>query len=396
MHIGPAQPVRPAAGVSRHAAGTVTAAESSGAPARAVSLGDRLHDAAGSVGDFFKGLGTFARHLFQPTGTWTNPALPVPPDRGGLTIMSYNVMVKTTRYDAVKREIAQHRPDVVSLQETSEASARKLASDLGYHVAWHENPFHTYGGNAILSRYPIKAAENIDLAGSFKERFGEFWTRAKDGSYRMGAMDKRHMLHATLQVGDRSVDVLDGHLTLFGAGLNTQQLDQIGALAKRYEQQGHSVVLSGDWNTNVAMSGPNTADANGTLETPTDTNAEYRDRWRGMGVGNNGQAANMAAMNRLRDQLNYFWDAPTRTVLVEGQLMTPEQAIAELRSGTLDPQSTRYQALRRAADGSTVLGSAKRFDNVFTSKDMRFTSAHIDQTTQASDHQPVVTEVRWD
>ncbi|MNL85317.1 hypothetical protein D3C87_2135880 [compost metagenome] len=69
--------------------------------------------------------------------------------------------------------------------------------------------------------------------------------------------------------------------------------------------------------------------------------------------------------------------------------------MAELKSGQVDPQSARYAALVRAADGSTLMGASKRFDNILASKDMRFEAAHIDQTTRASDHQPVIGEVSW-
>lgn len=393
MRIGPQQPVRPAAGSAPDA---VAAAESAKAPAKAAGAGDRLKDAAGSVGGVIQGVGSFARHLFQPSGAWHNPDLPTPPDKGGLKVMSFNVMVKTTRYDAVKRDLAKHAADVVCLQETSEATARRLASELGYHVSWHENPLHGYGDTAILSKYPIKAAETIDLAGSFGDRFGEFWRSLKQGEVKGSALNKRHMTHATIQVGDRLIDVLSGHLTLVGTDQNTRQLEQIADLAKGYERQGHSVLVAGDWNTNMAVSGEGRADAQGAWDTATDTNAEYRQRHPGRGVGHQGNPENLAAIDRLRAGLNDFWDAPTRTVLVEGTMMTPEQALAELRAGKVDPKSPRHAALVRAADGSTLMGASKRFDNILASKDMRFETAHIDQTTQASDHQPIISEVRWD
>jgi endonuclease/exonuclease/phosphatase family metal-dependent hydrolase len=395
MRIGSAQPVRPVSAVSPDAAGAAVAAGPAQAPKRAVSLGDRLKDAVGSVGGFIQGAGSFVRHLFQPSGAWHNPALPTPPDKGGLKVMSFNVMVKTTRYDAVKRDLAAHAPDVVCLQETSEATARRLATELGYHVSWHENPLHGYGDTAILSKYPIKAAETIDLAGSFGDRLGEFWRNLKQGEVKGSALNKRHMTHATIQVGDRLIDVLSGHLTLVGTDQNTRQLDQIADLAAGYERAGHSVLVAGDWNTNMAVSGQGQADAKGAWDTATDTNAEFRQRHPGRGVGHQGNPANLAAIDRLRAGMNDFWDAPTRTVLVEGTMMTPEQALAELRAGKVDPQSPRHAALVRAADGSTLMGASKRFDNILASKDMRFETAHIDQTTQASDHQPVLAEVRW-
>jgi endonuclease/exonuclease/phosphatase family metal-dependent hydrolase len=101
-------------------------------------------------------------------------------------------------------------------------------------------------------------------------------------------------------------------------------------------------------------------------------------------------------MDRLAGSMNTFWDAPTRSVLVDGTLMSPEQALAELKTGKLDPKSDRYRQLRDVADGSTLLGGDRRFDNIFASKDVRIESALIDQTTRASDHQPAMATIRWD
>jgi endonuclease/exonuclease/phosphatase family metal-dependent hydrolase len=190
-------------------------------------------------------------------------------------------------------------------------------------------------------------------------------------------MDARFGTHVTLKVGDRAVDVLTGHLTLFGQGQNTEQMAQLHDLSASLQKQGHTVVLTGDWNTNMAAVEPES-----TLGHPT--------------AGNTASPANRAAIQRLMGDMNYYWDAPNRTVLVDGTLMTPEQARAELQSGKVDPKSERYRQLEQAADGSTVLSAYKRFDNVFTSKDARIESAFIDQTTRASDHQPVVTDIRWD
>lgn len=385
MRIGPASPVvRPAA---TQAAGT-PASVSTAAPAAKPGLGDRLRHG-------LSGTATFVRHMFQPFGTWTNPQAPTPTATGGLKVMSYNVMVKTTRFEQVAKDLETYQPDVVGLQETSEATARKLAERLGMHLVWQEDPFHAYGGTAILSRYPVKSAEKLDLVGSFGDRARHFWDSLRGGQPRMAAMDKRFGVLATIQVGDRTVDLMTAHLTLFGSDINAQQIAQMDAIAQSREAKGHTVVMTGDWNTNAALAGTHPADAKGRLDTPTDTAAEARDRF-SFGLGNVGDAADKAALDRLAGRMNNFWDAPSRTVLVEGTLMTPEQALAELQSGKVDPKSARFRQLRDAADGATLLGAGRRFDNIFTSKDARIESAFIDQTTHGSDHQPALAEVRWD
>lgn len=387
MRIDPAGSRLPASPL-KVAAAPQAAAPKAARPAEAPGLLERL-------GGFFRGVGSIIRHLFKPDGTWHNPDLPTPPDKGGLKVMSFNVMVKTTHYDKVARDLKAHDADVVCLQEASEETALRLGKELGYHVAWQEHPFHAYGGVAVLSKYPITSSENIALDNPWKDRLGEFWKHLKGGEPRMAALDSRHMLHATIQVGNRTVDVLDGHLTLFGAETNARQVAQIAELSRSLEAQGHTVIATGDWNTNFALAGEGQADPKGTYDTPTDTAAEFKDRTGYSTVGNNGNPADKAAMDRLIGQMNYFWNAESRSVLVEGQLMTPEQAQAELRSGKVDPKSDRHRALMLAADGATVLGADKRFDNIFASKDARFVSAHIDQTTRSSDHQPVVAELKW-
>jgi endonuclease/exonuclease/phosphatase family metal-dependent hydrolase len=387
MRLDPSSNRMPLQARAATAPQAVEAPRPSAAPSRAESL-------LSGVGSFFKGAGTMVRHFFKPDGTWTNPDVKTPPDKGGLTVMTYNVMVKTTRFDQVAQELKKHDADVVCLQETSEDTAVRLGKQLGYHVAWQEHPLHSYGGVAVLSKYPIESAENIAMDNPLGDRVHEFWNSLKNKKPHMAAMDSRHMIHATLKVGDRTVDVLDGHLTLFGAETNARQVEQMASMAKAMEAKGHTVVVTGDWNTNFALAREGAADAKGTFETPTDTVSEFKDRT-GFTPGNNGNARDKAAMNRLLDQMNYFWDTESRSVLVDGQLTTPEQALAELKSGTVDPKSDRHRKLMLAADGATVLGADKRFDNIFASKDAQFVSAHIDQTTTASDHQPVIAELKW-
>lgn len=99
-------------------------------------------------------------------------------------------------------------------------------------------------------------------------------------------------------------------------------------------------------------------------------------------------------MDQLVGQLQSFWDAPSRTIRSGGQESTPAQALAILRTGRIKPGTPEYDRLALVADGSTVLGAHKRFDGILVSRDAEVRSAYIDQDTRASDHQPVLAEVR--
>lgn len=344
-------------------------------------------------------VGAFFRHLFVKDGIWHNPeAKPPTATPTGLDVMSYNVMVKTTHWEAVARDIEAAHPDVVNLQETSEATAKALAERLGMHLAWQEDPLHGYGGVAILSRYPITAYESRKLDAPLKERFGVMWEGLKAGNFgKFSALDARYALHAQLQVGDRTVDVLNGHLQLKGAKLNARQITEVTDWATDLEKSGHTVVVAGDWNTNMAtFDRPGTVrDAPGTYVTPTDTYGEARARRPGTSMSNSSDPQDREALVRLFERFGYYWDAPDRTVRSGGESLTPDEALARLTSGKIALDSPEGKRLQAVVDGATLPSGYLRFDNLFASKDAHFESAHIDQTSQASDHYPVVARLSW-
>ena len=107
-------------------------------------------------------------------------------------------------------------------------------------------------------------------------------------------------------------------------------------------------------------------------------------------------AENRKALNDLFERFGYFWDAPERTVSSNGALMTPEEAQRTLATSKLPPDSPEAKRLRAIMDGATLPSGYLRFDNIFASKDVRFESAHIDQATRASDHQPISARLCWD
>lgn len=98
-----------------------------------------------------------------------------------LRVVSYNIhkciggVDRRYRPERVEETIRHHAPDLVLMQEVANSAGRKhwdrqvdlLGDHLGFrHRTWFPNHRFRRGGeygNAILSRWPISATENIDL-----------------------------------------------------------------------------------------------------------------------------------------------------------------------------------------------------------------------------------------
>jgi len=310
--------------------------------------------------------------------------IPPPPDSGEMKLATYNILLGGQNIDGIEAELKSLDPDVVCLQETSEGSARRLADSLGMNLA-----FSTGTGKAILSRWPITETENLKFDVPWSERF--------DAAEKSGSQEPlagRSVLRASLQIGDRTVDVMDTHLTLKNTAGNARMLQALNDSVARQQAQGHPVVLAGDMNTNFGLAQPGTADPRGTVATPTDTAQELKDRY-GIDPGNIGDPADQQAAQQLLSRMNGAWTAPDREVQLHGQRITPEQALAELQSGSIPEGSRRYHELLTVLDGVTHLGANKRFDNILATQDLHIRSTLVDQDTRASDHQPVMSVIDW-
>jgi endonuclease/exonuclease/phosphatase family metal-dependent hydrolase len=322
-------------------------------------------------------------HVATSLHVQNNPALPVPADRGGLRIASFNIERGGQQLDRVEAELRALAPEVACLQECSPQSAQKLASELGMHVAWFSS------GQAILSKYPITDAENLTLPGALDDRLRASWEHQS-----AEPLETRSVLRATLRVGGRAIDVLDTHLALGDEASNARQLERLATLVAEREQLGHAVVLAGDFNDNFSLARQGAADPKGVVATPTDTAQEFKDRYGSSVEGNIADARVASAARNLLEKMNYYWDAPDRRVVLDGKVLSLDEVRAELTRAA--PGSPRQKELLKALDGTSHLTANKRFDNIFASKSLRIAASTIDQTARASDHQAVLAEVRWD
>lgn len=162
-----------------------------------------------------------------------------------LTVMSYNTQhclnyrTRKIDFDMVAGTIQKYGADIVGLQEIRNESAaedyedqaRILAEKLGYHYYFAEairfqgvNPY----GNALLSRYPIIAAETILIPDPNPPKFNGYY-------------ETRCFIKATVQVGG-GLRLLVSHF-----GLNPdEQENAVRAIVPHIAPK--RCVLMGDFN----------------------------------------------------------------------------------------------------------------------------------------------------
>ena len=166
-----------------------------------------------------------------------------------LRIVSYNIhraigVDRRFRPDRIASILADHRPDLVLLQEVDEGVPRsrelnlaeEIADSLGleYYALGHNVSLRKgWYGNATLSKYPILRERNIDLS--------------------IGRRKRRGCQHTTL-----SVEVVSGHphiLEVFNLHLGLsakERQEQAGLLARSREmsrlQPNAACLLGGDFN----------------------------------------------------------------------------------------------------------------------------------------------------
>lgn len=167
-----------------------------------------------------------------------------------LRVVTYNIHkgfpIHKASYQlmAIRNAIEELNADLVFLQEirgkhTIDKKAREfhdqleiLADTLWPHTAYGKNAIytHTHHGNAIMSRYPFKDYENLDISTN---RF-----------------EKRGLLHGQIQVphtDEGPIHVLCLHLNLFESG----RLNQISKLIDRTNEEISSeepLIIAGDFN----------------------------------------------------------------------------------------------------------------------------------------------------
>lgn len=184
-----------------------------------------------------------------------------------IRILSWNVHKCTggldRRYDPVRtaRLIALAEPDLVLLQEVaedgswyrSERQVDVLGDLLGFaHRSFFANvrfgPRRGSYGNAILSRFPIVASENLDLTQPGKKR--------------------RSVLHAEIRLpveddGSRALHLFNLHLGLGERERRRQLVQFLAAHPFAYLRQRTPIVVAGDFNDVYGTLGPHLLAPNG-------------------------------------------------------------------------------------------------------------------------------------
>ncbi len=169
-----------------------------------------------------------------------------PKERVDLRVVTYNIhrcigIDRRFRLERIVEILAHYAPDVALLQEVDQGAPRSreldlaeaLAEALGLpRIAFGLNVDLKRGryGNAILSRFPIVAARNIDLT------MHDSWIR-------------RGCQHATLDLPDgRRLEVFNLHLGL-SARERTRQVAELSRAAEfRQALNGHPTLVGGDFN----------------------------------------------------------------------------------------------------------------------------------------------------
>lgn len=340
-----------------------------GGPPAAPGWGDRLKgwaiQAARLPGQAWDQLRGFFQH---EAGQWANPQAPAPPSGAqGLRVATYNAYVRVSRPEAMLAELRAMDADLVALQEADPAKAKVLAQALGMHLAWQDRPGSAYGGVALLSRFPIEASRVAATPVPRTTRLGAFFQGLKEGDFRMSALDPRFVLEAQLKVGGQPVTVLATHLTLHGAASQAAEWAFLRERTAALKAQGQAVVLAGDFN---AQLGPLSGQA--------------------ASEGNAAQAPVAQAMRALGQGLQDAWaTAAHREAKLNGQTRSEAQLRAEAQGAT----GAQRQALERAAAGAT-LGGGGRIDGLLLGG-LKAERAWVDRDAKASDHKPLVVDLRW-
>jgi endonuclease/exonuclease/phosphatase family metal-dependent hydrolase len=184
------------------------------------------------------------RDPLQPVRIHRDPNCPVRPPEI-VRVMQFNIHAGVSRYGGVglariAAEISAARPDLVSLNEVDSGTLRSGGVDeaaylgrvTGLHAVYGPNLFgYADGrfGNAILSRFPVRATHNTRLP-------------------RRPHAEPRGLLEASVRVGHRTVSFFSVHLSQ-GARGAAQRVRQADAVTRVIRSTGHPTIVSGDLNS---------------------------------------------------------------------------------------------------------------------------------------------------
>jgi endonuclease/exonuclease/phosphatase family metal-dependent hydrolase len=154
-----------------------------------------------------------------------------------ITVVSYNIRYGLKLPEAVQdlERGPLQNADLLLLQEMDEAGTAQLAEQLSFNYIYFPSAVHPRSGrnfgNAILSKWPIAAAEKL-LLPHHSWLSGIARTAAK----------------ATITIGPQIVQVYSVHNEYFLASQEQRQ-DQLNAILDDIDPEAELVILGGDFNT---------------------------------------------------------------------------------------------------------------------------------------------------
>jgi endonuclease/exonuclease/phosphatase (EEP) superfamily protein YafD len=151
-------------------------------------------------------------------------AAPTVPTRPALRLVVANVEVGNEDFAAVRRLVAQTRPDVFGVTELTPTMAQHLAQLPGYRASVVEARQDAYG-IGVFSRVPLLSAKVVHFPS-----------------------DGPATVVARLRVSGKTVTVVVTHVhTPFAGSIHVRQLDALAGATR--SQLGKRVVVCGDFNT---------------------------------------------------------------------------------------------------------------------------------------------------
>ncbi|QSQ16061.1 endonuclease/exonuclease/phosphatase family protein [Myxococcus landrumensis] len=337
-----------------------------------------------------------------------------PPRGPGLSVMTFNILLGGQRREALlayfdELEAEGRMPDVIGLQEANVPISVLLSSRYGFHLAYfgHDGgpSARLINGKAFLSRHPLLEAVHYTYVLSEAERAAAIQRRGGDP---FELVEDRGALRVHLEVDGLPVALYNVHHALGDSGINAHNLRQLNTLL-RHRKVPPAIAL-GDFNANTAIKrGGSWLMAHLKTYDDTDTVEEYAVRYGEPHASVGDHGVGNIADPRLRHELHVLEQglpetiahaAATRVRLHGGAVMTPKQALTELRSGKVARGSEHWLRLQDVADSATlsslpdesgvVPATGKRFDNLYASPELEPILFEVDRSTESSDHQPVV------
>ncbi|MFY2559443.1 endonuclease/exonuclease/phosphatase family protein [Corallococcus terminator] len=331
-----------------------------------------------------------------------------------LTVMSFNILLGGLRRQALldyfaRLEETGRMPDIIGLQEANLSIATLLASRFGFHLAYFgQDDCHgsrRINGKAYLSHHPLRDAAHFTYTVTDEERRDAISRQGKPGDL----LEDRGVLWMRAEVWGVPVLFYNVHHALADSGINTRDLHQLNLLLRRREWP--LAVVLGDFNADTSlikghawelMESLRTCRGSATAERAAPRYGNPESTVGGVNVGTIVDPRLLRELQMMEQELpeTLAHTSDPRTRLEGDLVMTPRQAIAELHSGAVGPQSGHWRHLRDIADSATLASLAdtngrlvipgKRFDNLYASPGLEPILMEVDRSTQASDHPPVI------